>query len=79
MPDPKQLKLKAPKDFVYIGKQVTRKDSGKTDGTAIFTQDLQLAGMLTALVAHPPRFGARLKTVDSGEARKVKGVVDVLT
>jgi isoquinoline 1-oxidoreductase subunit beta len=78
LPDPKQLKLKAPKDFVYIGKRVTRKDQGKTDGTAIFTQDLQLQDMLVALVAHPPRFGAKLKDFDSSQSRKVKGVADVV-
>ncbi|MEJ2590825.1 MAG: xanthine dehydrogenase family protein molybdopterin-binding subunit [Candidatus Thiodiazotropha sp.] len=78
LPDPKTLKLKDPKDFVYIGKQVTRKDTGKDDGSAIFTQDIRLEGMLVALVAHPPRFGAKLKDFDSGEARKIKGVVDVL-
>lgn len=78
LPDPKQLKLKDPKDFVYIGKQVTRKDTGKNDGTAIFTQDLVLDDMLVAVVAHPPRFGAKLKDFDSGQARKVKGVADVV-
>lgn len=78
VPDAKQISLKDPKDFIYIGKQVTRKDSGKSDGTAIFTQDLRLEGMLTALVAHPPRFGARLKDHDDSKARQIKGVVDVV-
>ncbi len=72
------LKLKAPKDFVYIGTKVSRKDTGKTDGSAIFTQDIKLAGMLTAVVAHPPRFGARLASVNDKKARGLKGVVDVV-
>lgn len=78
LPDPKTLKLKDPRDFIYIGKQVPRKDTGKDDGSAIFTQDLRLEGMLVALVAHPPRFGAKLKDFDTDAARKVKGVVDVV-
>lgn len=73
------VKLKDSKDFVYIGTRVSRKDIGKTDGTAVFTQDVQLDGMLTAVVAHAPRFGGKVKRVNDRRARDVKGVVDVLT
>lgn len=79
LPDLTSLKLKEPKDFVYIGKSVSRKDTGKTDGTAVFTQDIQLDGMLTAVVAHAPRFGGTVKSVNDRRARDVKGVVDVVT
>jgi isoquinoline 1-oxidoreductase beta subunit len=34
--------------------------------------------MLVALVAHPPRFGARVKSFDATRAKAVKGVVDVV-
>lgn len=78
LPDPAELELKSPEDFVLIGKQVSRKDTGKTDGTAIYTQDIQLDGMLTAVVAHPPRFGAKLKSFDTKKAKNLKGVVDVV-
>jgi isoquinoline 1-oxidoreductase beta subunit len=72
---PQEPKLKDPKDFVYIGKRVARTDArAKSNGTAQFTQDIQLPNMLTAVVAHPPRFGARLASVDTDEARKVPGV-----
>ncbi len=74
-PVPASVKLKDAKDFVYIGKHVPRTDSkAKSDGSAQFTQDLKLPGMLTAVVAHAPRFGQRLKTVDSTEVSKVPGV-----
>jgi isoquinoline 1-oxidoreductase beta subunit len=77
---PTEVKLKDPKDFSLIGKQyLPRKDSmDKTNGRAMFTQDVNLPGMLTAVVARAPRFGARLRTVDDAAARKVKGVVDVV-
>ena len=75
---PTTVTLKDPKNFTLIGKTLPRKDSGKTDGTAVFAQDMQLPGMLTALVAHPPRFGAQLTDVDSTAAKTVPGVVDVL-
>lgn len=79
VPDPTTVKLKDPKDFVLIGKdRLARKDTGKTDGTAIFTQDIQMDGMLTAVVAHAPRFGGKVKSVKDGRARDVAGVVDVV-
>jgi isoquinoline 1-oxidoreductase beta subunit len=63
---PATVKLKEAKDFVLIGKSAPRKDSrAKSNGTALFTQDVKLPGMLTALVAHPPRFGARVKSYDA--------------
>lgn len=79
VPDLDTVELKDPQDFVYIGTRVSRKDIGKTDGRAIFTQDVQLDGMVTAVVAHAPRFGGKVKRVNDRRARDVKGVVDVLT
>ncbi len=79
LPVPTELKLKDPKDFRLIGKQAKRKDSAdKTNGQARFTQDVQLPGMLVAVVAHPPRFGATVKSFDARRAKAVKGVVDVV-
>src|SRR5207249_6294376 len=46
--------------------------------TAIYTQDVKLPGMLTALIAHPPRFGGKPKSFDAAKAKAVKGVVDVV-
>jgi isoquinoline 1-oxidoreductase beta subunit len=76
---PAEVKLKDPKDFKLIGKRLPRKDSlAKTTGKATFTQDIHLPGMLTAMVAHPPRFGARVKSFDASKARAIKGVIDVV-
>lgn len=76
---PKKITLKDPSEFVLIGKaKLSRKDSGKTDGTAIFTQDVQLPNMLTAVVAHPPLFGATLKSVDASQAKALPGVKAVV-
>jgi isoquinoline 1-oxidoreductase beta subunit len=78
-PVPEEVRLKQPAEFRLIGRGVPRKDSqAKTDGSAIFTQDIRLPGMLTALVAHPPRFGARVKSFDAGAAKAVKGVAQVV-
>ncbi|NJD36218.1 MAG: xanthine dehydrogenase family protein molybdopterin-binding subunit [Betaproteobacteria bacterium] len=76
---PVNVVLKEPKDFRLIGKHAPRKDSAdKTNGRAVFTQDIRLPGMLVAVVAHPPRFGATVKSFDAGAAKRVKGVGDVV-
>ncbi len=80
LPVPQEVKLKDAKDFAYIGRRTPRTDSrAKSTGTAVFTQDVKLPGMLTALVAHLPRFGAKVKSFDAARAKTVKGVVDVVT
>jgi isoquinoline 1-oxidoreductase subunit beta len=79
LPVPAAVVLKDPKDFVYIGKRVPRKDAhAKANGTAQFTQDVQLPDMLVAVIAHAPRFGATLKSVDSSATQKVSGVRTVI-
>lgn len=76
---PEKVNLKDPKDFTLIGKTAPRKDSkSKTDGSAIFTQDIQLENMLVAVVAHPPKFGATVKSFNGKASKNVKGVVDVV-
>lgn len=78
-PVPAAVKLKDPKDFQYIGKHVARKDSkAKTNGSAQFTLDVKLPGMLTAVVAHSPLFGGKVKSFDAAKAKATKGVVDVV-
>ena len=79
LPVPEKVSLKNAKDFIYIGKQAPRVDSAsKSNGSAIFTQDIQLPNMLTALVAHPPKFGATIKSFDATTAKSVNGVKDVV-
>ena len=76
---PAQVTLKDPKDFKLVGKRVPRVDNKpKTDGSAQFTADFTAPGLLTALVARPPRFGATVKSVDATAARRVKGVIGVV-
>ncbi|MBS0356359.1 MAG: xanthine dehydrogenase family protein molybdopterin-binding subunit [Proteobacteria bacterium] len=76
---PATVPLKDPKDFRLVGKHAPRKDSfAKTNGSAQFTQDVHLPGMLVAVVAHPPRFGGKVKSFDASKSKAIKGVVDVV-
>src|SRR5258706_762505 len=75
---PDKVRLKNPSEFALIGKRVRRLDSQpKCDGSLKFGLDLDLPGMKIAVIAHPPVFGGRVKSVDDSEARKIGGVRDV--
>src|SRR4030095_1869251 len=79
MPVPAEVKLKDPKQFQLIGRGLPQPASrAKSNGTAQYTIDVKLPGMLTAVVEHPPLFGAKVKSFDAGKAKAVKGVVDVV-
>ncbi|HWW07715.1 xanthine dehydrogenase family protein molybdopterin-binding subunit [Collimonas sp.] len=78
-PVPGKVTLKDPKDFRIIGRPTTRLDArAKSSGRQQFGIDVRLPGQLTAVVARPPMFGARLASVDDSAARAVKGVKAVL-
>ncbi|MFO1378229.1 MAG: xanthine dehydrogenase family protein molybdopterin-binding subunit [Steroidobacteraceae bacterium] len=70
--------LKTPDRFVHIGRRLPKLDTrAKTDGSARYTLDVYRENMLTAVVAHPPKFGATVASFDDAATRKVRGVVDV--
>src|SRR6476646_5160229 len=75
---PAVVTLKNPSDFRLIGKPVKRLDSrAKCDGSQKFGLDLDLPNMKIAVVAHPPVFGGRVKSIVDSEARSIAGVRDV--
>ncbi len=79
-PIPATLRLKAPEEFLYIGKETV----GVYDtpdivtGRATYGIDVHLPGMLFAVMARPPVLGSRLHSLDAAEARKVPGVLDIV-
>ena len=79
MPVPADPPLKDPSQFKIIGKSTKRLDSRvKVTGEATFGLDATVPGMLTAVVARPPVFGATVKGVNAGRARAVRGVKEVV-
>ncbi|MET1026326.1 MAG: xanthine dehydrogenase family protein molybdopterin-binding subunit [Dongiaceae bacterium] len=80
LPVPQKVTLKDPKHFTLIGQRIPRLDSlDKTTGKAIYALDIRRPNMKTAVLMHPPRFGGTVGKVDDAAARKVPGVVDVVT
>ncbi|MEP6705512.1 MAG: molybdopterin cofactor-binding domain-containing protein, partial [Acidobacteriota bacterium] len=79
MTPPASPKLKDPKDFKYIGKNIKRLDSPeKVNGSAIFGIDIKVPGMLTATVQRSPVIGGKVKSVDDSAAKAIKGVRNVI-
>ena len=73
--------LKTSDKFTLMGREhaTPRVDSqSKCDGTAIYTGDVKLPGLLTAVIAFPPSFAAKMVSFDATAAKKVKGVTDVV-
>lgn len=79
LPVPDKVTLKDPGDFRIIGQATTRIDAkAKSSGQQDFGIDMHLPGQLTAVVARPPVFGAKIASLDDSAARAIKGVKAVL-
>jgi len=76
---PKDVKLRDPKDWKIAGKPLRRLDiPDKVLGKPVFATDVTLPGMLHASIAQCPVFGGKVKSVDSAEAEKMRGVKQVV-
>ncbi|MGO4326287.1 molybdopterin cofactor-binding domain-containing protein [Cupriavidus sp. 2TAF22] len=79
LPVPTTVVLKDPSQFRLIGKPMPRLDAAsKLRGDPVFGIDTRLKDMVVAVVAHPPRFGGKVKSFNADKARAIKGVVDVM-
>ena len=80
LPVPDGVEPKNPVDFRLIGRDGRLRVDAvpKILGTTPFTIDLSLPEMLTALVLHPPRFGATVASVDDEAALAEPGVTAVV-
>ncbi|MFC3685402.1 xanthine dehydrogenase family protein molybdopterin-binding subunit [Hydrogenophaga luteola] len=77
---PEKVALKDPKDFKIVGQRKARLDTaGKTNGSAKFGIDVNLPGMLVAVMARAPLPGVKVAKVDDTAAKAVKGVKQVIT
>ncbi len=76
---PQEVKLKDPSEFRIIGTDRRNVDiEGILKGKPLYGLDISREGMQYAVVMRPPAFGLKLKSCDDSEARKIKGVNDVL-
>jgi 4-hydroxybenzoyl-CoA reductase subunit alpha len=70
----------ATNDFSIIGKSVAMIDAaGKTTGGGKYTDDLSVPGMLYGKILHSPHPHARIKSIDTSRAKRLDGVIAVVT
>src|SRR4029078_6185640 len=76
---PLKTPLKRRSDYTISGYPLPRVDiRAKVDGSAIYSADVRLPGMLYGAIASSPTFGGSLKSVDTagvGNARRVSRIV----
>lgn len=77
---PDKVVLKDPNNFRIIGQRKKRLDTaGKINGSALYGIDVQLPGMLVAVMARAPLPGAKVVKVEDAQAKAVNGVKQVIS
>jgi isoquinoline 1-oxidoreductase beta subunit len=77
---PAKVALKDPKDFKILGQPLKRLDTpSKVNGSAKYGIDVQLPGMLVAVMARAPLPGVKPAKVDDAQAKATPGVKAVIT
>jgi nicotinate dehydrogenase subunit B len=70
---------KKPSEYSIVGKSINRIDlPGKLTGAPSYVQDMRLPGMVFARVVRPPRYGAKLISLDEAAVRALPGVIAVV-
>lgn len=79
LPVPENPPLKEAKDYRIIGSARQRLDiPDKVEGRTVYGIDVVVPNMCIAVVARPPRFGARPDSYDVSAAMAVQGVLQVV-
>ena len=79
MPDKSRVRVKRPVSRRWQGKKMPSIDLvPMTTGTATYGADVRLPGMKTAVIAHPPVWGGKVKSFDAKAALAIPGVEKVI-
>jgi isoquinoline 1-oxidoreductase subunit beta len=79
LPVPADVKLKDPKEYRIVGKDMKRLDSAdKTCGRAEFGIDVRVPGMVHAAVARCPVIEGKVASFNADKAKAVRGVKTVV-
>ena len=80
LPIPKEVKLKKTEEFKLIGQTIKSVDNHDViTGKPVYGIDFKTEGMLHAQIQRPPAFGLKLKSFDASEAKKMAGIIDVVS
>jgi isoquinoline 1-oxidoreductase subunit beta len=76
---PKEIALKSPEEFIYIGKDLKSVDVHDfTHGKAKYGLDIRLPNMKYACIARCPVTFGTVKSFDKSESLKTEGVTDII-
>jgi len=76
---PTEVTLKDPKDFTLIGTPAKRLDTpSKVNGTAQFSIDVRLPGLMIATLAASPVLGGKVASLDDTKAKAIPGVRQIV-
>jgi isoquinoline 1-oxidoreductase beta subunit len=80
LPVPEGVQPKTPAEYKLIGREGRLRVDARPKilGQTRYTIDVSVPGMLTALVLHPERFGAKVASIDDGAALAETGVTAVV-
>ncbi|MGH6768054.1 MAG: molybdopterin cofactor-binding domain-containing protein [Xanthobacteraceae bacterium] len=74
-----KVKPKPPAQHKIVGQSIQRVDiPAKVTGGAVYVQDVRVPGMVHGRVVRPPRYMAKLESVDESRARAIPGVIAVV-
>jgi len=67
-------------ELTVVGQRLPRPDAApKVSGTAQFTADMSVPGMLIGRILHSPYSHAKIKKIDSSKAKNLPGVIAIIT
>lgn len=79
IPVPEKPAMKDASQYRIVGKRTTRLDTpAKVNGTAGFSIDVKMPGMVYASLEQSPVQGGKVKSFDASKAKAAKGVVAVV-
>lgn len=79
LPVPKSAPLRPLSELVHLGRELPLRDGvAYVTGQAAYAADIQLPGMLTAVIAHPPVVFGKVARLDDQRARAVRGVRQII-
>ena len=71
--------LRDPATHTVMGRPLQRVDiPAKVTGAASYVQDLRLPGMVHARLVRPPSYGARLRSLETGQVERLPGFLKVV-
>ncbi|RPA66419.1 xanthine dehydrogenase family protein molybdopterin-binding subunit [Cyclobacteriaceae bacterium YHN15] len=80
VPEIPDNQLKNPIDFKLIGKDYQRYDVPfKVDGSAIYSGDIQVEGMVYGVISRSPVNGTKPSLKNEADIRRINGVLDLVT